>query len=51
MFSCIAWLVTSVSGLVVIPVVLKALAYDERLGAHSVGELIPQLKVLLLVCV
>ena len=26
----------------VIPVVLKALAYDERHGAHSVGKLIPQ---------
>jgi len=23
----------------VVPVVLKALAYDERRGAHSVGEL------------
>lgn len=35
--------------LLVISVVLKALAYDERHGAHSVGELLPQSNILLLV--
>ena len=31
---------------IVIPVVLKALAYDERYGAHSVGKFVTAIHVL-----